>query len=515
MKKTTKLFLFIIILLFIAPAVKPQNIILYNGLDIDTYITQAMQRWQLPGMSVAIIRNGEIIFLKGYGVRELGKDDKVDENTIFAIASNTKAFTGTAIAMLESEGKLSLDDKITKYFPDFRLYDSLASKMVTVKDLLTHRIGLGTFHGDFITWGTNFSRSDLIYKLRYVQPVYDFRNGYGYCNSGFLTAGEIIPIITGISWDDYINQKFFIPLEMTRTTTSTAGVTKFDNIATPHTYDENYNIVPVPWRDVDNIAPAGSICSSAKDMANWILMQTKAGVFKGNTIVDKKVLLRTQTPFNALSIPSYGTGNLTKRHFITYGLGWFLQDYKGRLVVTHTGGYDGMLSRTAFMPEDNLGVVILTNNDQNNVYTSLLYQIFDYYFYPNNTVNWDSVIFTNTKAGAEKDKKEWEEIEKSKMPELSSTFDFAGLKGTYSNIQAGDAEIKESNGQWKVTITCRPGLEGNLDLWHTDTLLCKYNDFVLGKCLFPLTIENGKVTGFKIRVYDFVDPLYYEFKRKN
>ncbi len=133
--------------------------------------------------------------------------------------------------------------------------------------------------------------------------------------------------------------------------------------------------------------------------------------------MDKKILLKTQTPFNVLNIPAYGTGNLTKRHFTAYGLGWFLQDYKGKLVVTHTGGYDGMLSRTAFMPEDNLGVVILTNNDQNNVYTSVMYQIFDYYF-SNTTTNWDSIIYVNTKPGEDESRKEWEEIEKSKMPEL-------------------------------------------------------------------------------------------------
>lgn len=512
MKKFKQIVIIIFLFLLFKSAFS-QEIILYNGQTIDQYVGQAMSRWNLPGMSVAIIRNGEVVFLKGYGFKELGKPDKVDENTIFAVASNTKAFTGTAIAMLESEGKLSLEDRITKYFPDFMLYDTLASQMVTIKDLLTHRIGLGTFEGDFITWGTTFTRSELINKLRYVKPAYGFRDGYGYCNSGFLTAGEVIPIVTGKSWDEYIKEKFLLPLEMNRTTTHTSEVTKMDNIATPHTVNENFEMVPIPWRDVDNLAPAGSICSSVKDMANWILMQTNAGVFKGNTIVQKKDLLKTQTPYNVISIPTYGSKSPAKRHFITYGLGWFMQDYKGKLVITHTGGYDGMLSRTAFMPEDNVGVVILTNNDQNNVYTSLMYQIFDYYFYPN-TINWDSLIYASTLPGTEQSKKEWEEIEKSKMPELISTFDFGSLKGIYTNIQAGDAEIKESKGKWILTFNCRPGAEGYLELWHTDTLICKYNDLTLRRSLVPLVIENGKVSGFKVKVDDFIDPLYYEFRRK-
>jgi len=206
--KKYKQFLITIFIFFLFKPVYSQEIILYNGQTIDQYIEQALSRWNLPGLSVAIIRNGEIVFVKGYGFKELGKSDKVDENTIFAIASNTKAFTGTAIAMLESEGKLLLEDRITKYFPDFMLYDTLASKMVTLKDLLTHRIGLGTFEGDFITWGTTFTRSELINKLRYVKPSYGFRDGYGYCNSGFLTVGEVIPVVTGKSWDEYIKERF-------------------------------------------------------------------------------------------------------------------------------------------------------------------------------------------------------------------------------------------------------------------------------------------------------------------
>ncbi len=210
MKKFKQFFIIIFVFILFKSSFS-QEIILYNGQTIDQYIEQAMSRWNLPGLSLAIIRNGEVVFLKGYGVKELGKPDKVDENTIFAVASNTKAFTGTAIAMLESEGKLSIEDKITKYFPDFMLYDTLASQLVTIKDLLTHRIGLGTFEGDFITWGTTFTRAELINKLRYVKPVYGFRDGYGYCNSGFLTAGEVIPVVTGKSWDEYIKEKFLIP----------------------------------------------------------------------------------------------------------------------------------------------------------------------------------------------------------------------------------------------------------------------------------------------------------------
>ena len=202
-----------------------------NGTSIDSYISDMMKRWEIPGMSVAIVKGNDVIFAKGYGVRELGKSAPVNENTLFAIASNSKAFTGTAIALLDYEKKLSLDDKIIKYFPDFKLYDDKWSQETTIKDVLTHRIGLGTFEGDFVTWGTTFSRTELISKIRFVKPEYNFRDGYGYCNTGYLIGGEIVRIVSGESYDDFIKDKFFKPLEMTRTISSVSDLKNFDNHA--------------------------------------------------------------------------------------------------------------------------------------------------------------------------------------------------------------------------------------------------------------------------------------------
>jgi CubicO group peptidase (beta-lactamase class C family) len=480
--------------------------------SIDTYITEAMSRWNISGMSVAIIKDGKIFFVKGYGLRELGKPDSVDENTVFSIASNTKAFTGTAIAILESEGKLSLDDNITKYFPWFELYDTISTKLVNVKDVLSHRIGLGTFHGDFITWGTNFTREELMHKIRYVVPEYGFRNGYGYCNSGFLIAGEIIHSVTNTSWDDYIKNKFFLPLKMNRTVTSFSGLQTLGNLASPHTYNYDYEMIPIPWRNVDNLGPAGSICSSAKDMANWILMWLNNGVFQGDTILNKKILRKVLTPGNIIQTP-VNSESLSKRHFSAYGLGWFLQDYKGKLLVTHTGGYDGMVSRTAFMPDENLGIVILTNNDRNNVYTSLAYQVFDY-FLNTTTFNWDSLIYSRSKQGEEQNKNYWKDIESQSLPDLLNTFKTDLLFGNYNNIAAGDAEIKNSGGEMILTLNCRPGLKGVLNFWHQDTLICTWSEVMLGKSFVPVFSAGGDVLSFKVKVSDDIDPLYYEFRKK-
>ena len=505
--------LLVLISLFISSLTIAQEVKL-NGANIDTYVAQTMQRWNIPGMSIAIVKGFDVLYAKGYGVRELGKSELVDENTLFAIASNSKAFTGTGIALLEYENKLSLDDKIVKYFSDFKLYDDRFSKEVTIKDVLTHRIGLGTFEGDFVTWGTNFSRLDLINKLKYVKPAYNFRDGYGYCNSGFLIAGEIIRLVTGISYDNFIKERFFTPLGMTRTISSVNDLKNFDNIASPHTYNYENKLVPIPWRNVDNIAPAGGVISSAMDMSKWVLMQINEGKYLNKEIVPKAVLQKTQTPYNVLAIPTHGNPSLTKRHFLTYGLGWFMGDYKGKLYLEHSGGYDGMVSRVAFMPEEKFGLVILTNNDQNNAITTLMYQIFDELTY-SETINWDSTNYANSAPFLEKEKNSWNNTLLRKNDVEITNFNLSDLKGTYSSEQAGNLIISERNGSYYLQLECRPGMEMLLEKFNGDTLTAVSNDLVFGRCLAPIKFINGKINSISIKANDFIDPLYYEFIKQD
>ncbi len=237
--------LIFILILFVLPLQLFAQIKLM-GKNIDEYISEAMNRWKIPGMSVAVIENGRVTYIKGFGVKELGKQDKVDENTLFAVASNSKAFTGLSIALLENEGKLKLDDKVSAYIPEIKMYDPVATELLTIKDVLTHRVGLGTFQGDFITWGTNFSDLELIGKLQYFKPVYGFRSGYGYFNTGYTVAGEIIKRITGKEWGKYVKDNILNPLNMNRTLTSVSQLNKSDNTATPHTFNYDYKMVPLP-----------------------------------------------------------------------------------------------------------------------------------------------------------------------------------------------------------------------------------------------------------------------------
>ncbi len=346
--------------------------------ELSDYIDKAYQDWEIPGMAIAIVKDGQIVFSEGYGVRNSNSGEKVDTNTIFGIASNTKAMTATALAMLVDEGKISWDDKVRKYLPWFRLYNPYVSEETTIRDLLCHRVGLVTFSGDLLWYGSNYSREEVIRRARYLKPSYDFRSGYGYSNIMFITAGEIIPVVTGQSWDNFVKEKFLEPLGMNNTSTSISSFHGNNNIVTGHIKVEG-NQVPVPWINWDNIGPAGSVNSSVADMSKWIMLQLNRGTFNENIYYSKTSSTEMWTVQNPFKVSDKSLEIFPSKHFSGYGLGWSLFDYHGRKITTHGGGMDGQISRVVLVPEENLGMVILTNSI-NRLPTYLMYEILDRYF---------------------------------------------------------------------------------------------------------------------------------------
>src|ERR1035437_7499527 len=285
--------------------------------SLDKYVEREMKRWNVPGSAVAIVKDGKVVVMKGYGVREIkspsptpspsgrggntkvpsGGEDlgeaSVNETTIFQIASNTKAFTATSLALLDFQKRLSLDDKVTKWMPYFKLYDSLATKEVTIKDLLCHRIGFQTFQSDILNWNCNLSRKDLIHNMRNVKPMYSFRSRYGYTNMGFVTAGDIIPVVTDTSWDDFLKYRIFVPLKMNRTTTHNADIVKDNNAAKPYTLFDN-KLTVLNYDNVDNIGPCASINSCVNDISHWIIAQLDSGYYDGNLILPYIAMMKTR-----------------------------------------------------------------------------------------------------------------------------------------------------------------------------------------------------------------------------
>jgi CubicO group peptidase (beta-lactamase class C family) len=330
--------------------------------ELDSYIEHQRKAWNIPGMAVAIVKDGEIIHAKGYGVRDTKANAPVTPNTLFAIASNSKAFTTAALSILIDEGKLSWSDKVVSHLPWFKLYSPFVTEEMTVLDLVSHRSGLATFSGDLLWYGTTHSREEVVRRARHLKPAHGFREKFGYQNVMFVAAGLIVEKVSAQSWDEFIAIRFFGPLGMKNSTTSVNELMRFNEVALPHNEVEGQNQV-IKWVNWDNMAPAGSILSSVNDVARWLLLQLGQGTLDEKTYWSSARSREMNTMITPTGIGSFSKTHMPSKHFNGYGLGWNVFDFHGKQVMAHGGGYDGMISQTFFVPEVNLGGVILTNNN--------------------------------------------------------------------------------------------------------------------------------------------------------
>jgi CubicO group peptidase (beta-lactamase class C family) len=500
-----KLLAFIV---FFSAQVFSQNSFVADSLDL--YVTRAMKQWQIPGLAVAIVKDGKIVKMQGYGIRESGKPDRVDENTLFLIGSCTKAFTATSVCILESEKKLSLEDKVTKWIPDFKLYDTLATQEATLRDMICHRVGFRTFQGDFVNWNSDLSRQEIIHNLRNYKPVYGFRARYGYFNAGFVTDGHIISLACDTTWDDFLKYRLFLPLQMNRTVTTKAALAKDGNAAVSHTV-VNGKLIKIPYPDIDAMAPCGSIASCVKDMANWLLMQLDSGRFNGRSVVSFEDLQKTRTS-NTITGDYNGRLFQGVKHFGTYGLGWFLEDYAGKKVITHDGGVDGFLTQTCFIPELNLGYVIVSNSDQQSLFTALAYQIRDAYLgLPYR--NYSDIFYPQFQAFEKQTGDTLAAKEKIIAGKPKTALGLESYTGKYVNRVYGSIEIKLEKNKLNIYFQHHPHTIGQLNALGGNNFWCTYSDPEFGVKDIPFTVENGRVKFVTIRVNDFVDYMPYEFEK--
>ena len=474
--------------------------------SLDKYIERAMQTWNVPGIAVCIVKDGKVVVSKGYGYRNVEKKLPVTDQTLFQIASNSKAFTGTALAMLEKEGKLKLDDKVTSFMPWFKLNDDYATKEVTVRDLLCHRIGLKTFQGDFLNWGSNLSRRDIMNKMSTHKLQYPFRYKYGYCNGAFLTAGEIIPLVADTSWDDFLKYRFFKPLKMNRTSSFYQNMLNDSNACIPYTLVNN-KLTILPLTNIDNLGPAASISSCVNDMANWLLLQLDSGRFNGTSLIPFSAIQETRKPqilVNQLSSMD------PSKHFSAYGLGWELSDYHGRKIIEHDGGANGFVTGVGLVPEENLGVVVLTNTDANWIYDGIRKQIIDAYLNVSYR-DYNALFYSFYEENVKEDKNTVDAYEArvNKMNTLSTPL--SNFVGSYVNEVYGKMEIKVIDKKIFMFFEHHPNNIGKLDYMDGDKFRCTYSDVTCGVKEIPFVVKNGIVDSCSITVNDFIDYMPYTF----
>ena len=479
--------------------------------SLDKYVEREMKRWNVPGSAVAVVKDGKVVVMKGYGVRETGKADRVDENTLFQIASNSKAFTGTSIALLDYQKRLSLNDKVTKWLPYFKLKDESATGMVTVRDLLCHRIGFETFQSDLLNWNCNASRKELIVNMRNVDAAYPFRAHYGYCNVAFLAAGEVIPAVTDTSWDDFVKYHFFLPLKMNRSSTMYKNLVSDNNACKPYTLI-NDKLTLLSYANVDALGPAASINSCIKDLSNWLLMQLDSGRFEGKRVFPYEALRATYSSNTIVADMNPKSGSV----FQNYGLGWFLLDYNGKKVIRHDGGADGFVTTTCFVPALNLGIVVLTNTDANSFYSALRKQIIDAYMnlpYQNHS----ALIYNLSRPDVKKENEEMNKMLTQAAEKPKATYANEEYCGKYNNPVYGNIEITTNpvnKNELVINFSHHPTLKGNLSALGNNDFVCKYSIVTYGIKKINFKDEGGKVKGVVIRVNEFVDLMDYEFVKQ-
>jgi len=481
--------------------------------SLDTYVNRAMADWKIPGVSVCIVKNGKVVWMKGYGVREMGTSDKVDENTLFMIGSNTKAFTATALAMLDAEtppdggtGKLSLDDKVQQWLPDFKLYDPWVAKEATVRDLLCHRLGFETFQGDFMFFDSDLTTAQVREKMGKLKPMYSFRSKWGYTNSAFMTAGEIIPKVTGKRWAEFLKERIFLPLGMNNTLALSKDIKSAANKCSPHTVEMG-ELKKIPYGNIDNLAPAGSISSSANDMSKWVLAQLNNGSLDDKVIIPASAIAATRTP---QSIIGNGGHPFNKSHFALYGLGWFLEEYAGRKIVAHTGGVNGFVTSVCLVPEEKLGIVVLTNTDANGFFEALRNEIEDAYLgLPYR--NYSKVYLSYQWADEEKKMKAWKETRDSIAMNPKTALPISAYTGEYIHPVYGKMNIKMENNKLIMRFEHHAGRYGTLEPLGENRFYCTYNEALFGKKKLEFTVVNKKVKSLTVQVADFVEFTPYEF----
>jgi len=464
-----------------------------DSLFLDNYIRQAVEKYHSPGLAVGIIKNGKIVLANGYGYRNTETGEKVDENTLFGIASCSKAFTAACIAILVDEEKLNWDDKLIDVYPEFQAFDPYITRELTIRDLLCHRAGYETFDGDLIWYGTDYNREEVVHRMRYVENPYSLREKFGYSNVMYITAGEVILAVTGQTWDEFLTENIFTPLSMNESTTTNSTFTAKMNVAVPHIDSK-----PVEFISYDNISSAGAINSSVSDMLKWEQLMLGKGIFGGDTIFSSAQYYTMVSPQTILNAGKAEKVNGT--HFSTYGLGWFLKDFNGMKIITHGGGLPGFHSKVTFVPEDSLAYVIL-GNQISYLVEALDRKILDYYI-GDNERDWAQLYLEAENASKAEDSIKTAKRHSDRVLNTSPSLEKEAYVGIYEDKSYGKASVETFNGELVVTLLPTKELFNSpMEHWQYDTFRIKWKDQFLPEGFVTFNLDSkGQISYFTIEL---------------
>jgi len=426
--------------------------------EFDRYVAQAARAWKVPGLAVAVVKDDSVVLVRGYGVLDLAKADPVTEHTRFAIGSTTKAMTSAALGLLVDQGKLRWDDRVIDYLPDFRMADPYVTRELTIRDVLTHRSGLG---GTDLLWTrADYTLPEMLRRLRYVTPVSSFRSQWSYQNVVYAIGGEIVAKVSGMPWEDYIRTRLFAPLGMTESEPLVAGIIGKPNVATPHA-EVRDTIRQVPIRTTDPVAPAGSVWSSVADMAKWMRFMLDSGRVGTTRLLSAATFSELVSPQIRAGQSTYPALTLVRPHGFSYGLGWFVQDYQGATVWMHTGSIDGMSALIGLLPDQRAGIYVLANLDHAELRHALMYRLFDLYL-GRPPRDWSAELLALFAPPAAP-----RDPAASRPTPVAPTLPLAGYAGSYADSTYGAVEVSLAEG----ALRARFGREdlGVLQAWSYDS----------------------------------------------
>jgi CubicO group peptidase (beta-lactamase class C family) len=467
----------------------------------DEYVAKGVADWQIPGLAVAVVKDGEVVFAKGYGLRELGRPEPADTDTLFAIGSTTKAMTAAALAILVDEGKLGWDDPVTKHLPWFQLHDPVVTREVTVRDLLTHRAGLP--NADFLWYGRDHAPRDILFRMRYLPQETSLRSHFTYQNVMYAAAGAVVAEVSGTTWEDFVRTRLFEPLGMNGATLTFSGLAGKPNVASPH-FRIDGAVQVIENEIVDPVAPAGSVWSSVSDMAKWMRFLLEGTTPGGTRLLKQETLdelFRPQTLVDRDEF--YPTQRLTHPKWMTYGLGWFQHEYRGRAVDFHTGSIDGMVAIHGLIRDERLGVYVLANLDHAELRHALMYRVFDLYQGGDGPLrDWSADLLELYGSLSKEAEEKRAELEAKRIPGTRPSLPPEGYLGVYSDPLAGEASVSTSGDVLRLSLG--PRLAGTLEHWHHDVFRVSWDRRWQSKAFvsFHLDVE-GEVESFDIDGLEF------------
>ena len=496
--------------LLLAPAIAAAQ----STAAIDSIVERALKTFSAPGVAIAVVKDGKVIVARGYGLKKLGAPDPVGPDTRFGIASNTKVFTATALGILVEEGKVQWDAPVIRYLPEFAMYDPYVTRELTIRDLLVHRSGLGLGAGDLLWWpASTYDRKEILRRLRFIKPATSFRSAYAYDNVLYLVAGEVIERVSGRTWEQFVQERILARVGMAASSVRHSDAAGIADVATTHAEVEGVMRVIAPMTS-DNTNPAGGINSGARDMAKWLLVQLDSGrLADGSRLVTARTAREIWT-----GVTPMGTGPVAAEiaplatQFNLYALGLGTHDFRGRRVLTHTGGLPGYLSFVAFIPESRVGVAVLTNNET-PMFLAAGWALLDYAMGsapPFDFVGGYAKLADRQKAALEKQRTATGAARDSLSKPSLALEKYAGV---YEDAWYGDVTVTMSNGKLRMALGHTPQLQGEMVHWQHDTFLARWDDREMradAYVTFQLN-PDGSIDQVKLRAADPETDFSFDF----